>query len=409
MRLDQPRRSLTSARVILAAPIATALSLLCVLPLATNASPPISDVIKRVEPHEYLVKIELHIQAYQHHIEVKHQYSMNLENTPVVWPIIPDGGFHELDMDRLGTKLFLEDREARSDFKMINANSLETQLGRFVIKEFKGKQVDIRVEEFITCYDAIVDEKAAMVIGWPDKWNPEVQSALQAQAYIESTNETIVRVVEKVLGKNYKKKVTPYLTAKVLARTTTEIFRTNGKMLSNDRLGMIDGLLVKGADNALQTRRGSWFDGICLYVAMLRAAGIPARPVIGLDNDDDNKMTAWVEFYLPTAGWVSVDLREMYASPGIMKTLDRKWKGFGTNEDLNELIPIAHHFHPPAGVMGGGIKGRPLMWGWLPHPEHTPNHQRLRFQVMDAPKGGHYKKKTQPQPPSKKRSKNRDK
>jgi len=350
-------------------------------------TPPLSDVIERLNPEEYLVKVKLHVEAYRDQIEPHNQFKMNLENTPLVFPIVPDGGFHEVDLDRLSPELHLDDRRAPDDFKLLDVGSLDAKLARFVIKEFKGKQVDIRMEEYITAYDAKVDEKRAMRIKWPDGWESEIASALQPQAYIESSNETFARAVKKMVGDD-PKRVPPYLLAKVIARATVEHFQVSGDSISRDRHANIDGFNVKGAEHALTTARGTWFDAVCLYVGLCRAAGLPARPVIGLDNEKRGEVTAWGEFFLPTAGWVSVDLRELFASPGMMRQFDRHWKGFGTNDELNELVPIAHHFHPPVSVFGGGIQSRPMLWGWLPRPEHTPNNQRLRLILSDAPQRG---------------------
>ena len=39
-----------------------------------------------------------------------------------------------------------------------------------------------------------------------------------------------------------------------------------------------------------------------------------------------------------------------------------------------------------AGVISGGTRGKPMLWGWFPVPAHTPTNQRLRFLLQDAPK-----------------------
>ena len=350
-------------------------------------SPPLSDVIQWGESKEYLVNSELHIEAYQDRYEAAKQYEMNLKDTPLVFPVVVEGGSSELDAARLNPRLYLDDHLAKADFKLINAgSSSDSQLARFAIEEFKGKQIDVRLDEYLTCYDMKVDEKRAQRIGWPDSWDDSnVQSALEPQMYIESTNESIAKVASEVVGKE-PKKIPPYVMAKLIARETVMRMQVSGTSISKDRYGKIDGLNVQGAERALARRRGTLFDAACAFVALSRASGLPARPVIVLDNEDNGEMIAWVEFYLPTAGWVSIDLRELIAGPGMMKQLNRPWKGFGTNDELDQLVPIAHHFHPPFGVLAGGLKGKPMLWGWIPVPEHTPNNQRLRFVLQDAPK-----------------------
>ncbi len=350
-------------------------------------TPPLSDVIEWKQEKEYLVKVEVHVEAYQDITQVEDQYPMNLKNTPIVFPMAVNGGAHELDLTRLSPKLYLEDTLVRADFKLLNVGGgTDSQLARFVIKEFKGKQIDMRFEEYVMCYDVKVDERAALKIEWPESWDEEVQSALLPQLYIESTNETIAQAVRRLVGDNPREKVTPYLLAKILLRGVVQNFQVTGTSISKTMRESIDGINVEGAEKALAAKRGTLFDAVCLYVAMCRSAGIPTRPVIGLDNRKRGELTAWAEFYLPTAGWVSVDLRKMIAGPGVMKKLDRAWDGFGTNENLNELVPISYYFHPPAGVVAGGTRGKPMLWGWFPVPAHTPTNQRMRLQLQDAPK-----------------------
>jgi len=354
---------------------------------STIAQPPKNDVIKWLQPKEYLVQVDLHIEAYQDQLEAGNQYTMNLTDTPLVFPVISEGGYSELDESKLLPRLLLDDHQAPTSFKLVPIGASGSSLARFTIKNFQGKQIDIRLDEYITCYDAKVDEAKAMKIRWPEQWEPKVQEALLPQKYIESTNETIAQVSQKLVGDN-PKIVPPYLLAKVLARGTVKLIQVSGTSVSRDRHGKIDGINVQGAEKALQTRRGTLFDSVCLFVALCRTSGLPARPVIGLDNEDNGKLIAWAEFYLPTAGWIAVDLRELIAGPGMMRKLDNAWQGFGTNDELSEMVPIANYFHPPASVVGGGLKGKPMLWGWRPTPEHTPNNQRLRFSLQDAPQRG---------------------
>jgi transglutaminase-like putative cysteine protease len=68
----------------------------------------------------------------------------------------------------------------------------------------------------------------------------------------------------------------------------------------------IDG--VGGALFALKNGYGECGDYAALFVALCRASGIPARPVVGrwaLPEDGDNHV--WAEFYLQDVGWVPVD------------------------------------------------------------------------------------------------------
>ena len=79
-----------------------------------------------------------------------------------------------------------------------------------------------------------------------------------------------------------------------------------------------DGLLerltyrAQGASDparALSEGGGNAYDFALLYTALLRAAGVPARPVAGYVVESPDRVHAhfWAEFYLHRFGWVPVD------------------------------------------------------------------------------------------------------
>lgn len=366
------------------------LCLLSVISICGRYSPPISDVIKRVDPESYQVRILGQLFAYQHPLTAEIQTEFDLKNTPLLFPIVVDGSYCEVDTKQLNAKLDLDGVTVPNNakFQVLGTDALETKFGKWTIDEFKGKRIDFQLEEIITCYSAKVDEKTAMQIPWPQKsWPEDAAAALQPQMYIESTNESVVKAVEQLTQGNAKK-IPPYVLAKELAKWTVGYFQPSGKNLSNDRRGMLDGMEVHGAEFAVKNKRGPMFDAVCLYVAACRASGLPARPVIGLDRAEKDELVAWAEFYLPSAGWISVDLRPLYKGPGRMKSNEQKWPRFGEDKDLNLLIPLTHHFHPPLSVVAAGTKGKPLMWGWSPRPVLSVAEQRMSFNVMKAPVRG---------------------
>ncbi len=63
----------------------------------------------------------------------------------------------------------------------------------------------------------------------------------------------------------------------------------------------------------LAARSGKCVDISSVYVALARAAGVPAREIFGLrlgrnaESDITNSHHCWAEFYLPGTGWVPVD------------------------------------------------------------------------------------------------------
>ncbi len=65
---------------------------------------------------------------------------------------------------------------------------------------------------------------------------------------------------------------------------------------------------LKGAKFCLEKGQGECGDYSALFVALCRAAGVPARPVVGyLINEKAATWHVWAEFRLPTGEWIPVD------------------------------------------------------------------------------------------------------
>ncbi|AKA68182.1 transglutaminase domain-containing protein [Clostridium scatologenes] len=87
----------------------------------------------------------------------------------------------------------------------------------------------------------------------------------------------------------------------------------------------------KGALNALKTSKGVCEDYSELFVALLRASGVPARVVTGywvdgknFDNNianGNNYRHAWAEYYLPEFGWIIAEPTNLYYYNG-NRTID---------------------------------------------------------------------------------------
>lgn len=364
------------------------LAALAVLPLAGTASPPLSDAIKRYEPIEYQLIIEGRVTAYRDRIEAENQYQLTLEGAPLVFPLIPDGAYHTIDMARLKATLELDDIAVDSQFEVLPTSQADGRLARFVIPKFSGKHIEFFLDEFVTSYNARVDEARLRAIPWTESWPPEVSAERQPQRYVESTSEEVKQLLER-LTRGKHKDVAPFLLGKELARQVVNNFQVSGKNYYNDQNGQFAGIEVEGAVKAIEKMRGTSHDAVCLYVALCRAAGLPARPVIGIDMKDKSKeLISWAEFFVPSAGWVAVDLRRLFKAPGRAHDIMREWPGVGSNDELNFLVPISYHYHPPAGVRAEGRARKPLLWGWQPVPVSVPCDQVLNWRIFKAPKRG---------------------
>ena len=97
---------------------------------------------------------------------------------------------------------------------------------------------------------------------------------------------------------------------------------------------------------------------------MLRAAGLPSRPVIGIAPDrgkERGEFAIWAEVYLPRCGWVPFDPYELKKRS--VNTLDprQSWRYFGNVPDLDRLIPLSWSFAPGNGDTAWDAWA---LWGW---------------------------------------------
>jgi len=213
---------------------------------------------------------------------------------------------------------------------------------------------------------ADINEADAMRITWPKDWPEAVRPFLKPGPWIESDDQVITDFVNRITQGNLRN-VTPYGAAKELMRATITAFNSiSGTGNERRDLGQIEGLQLIGAAEATRTATGSPNDLACTCVAVLRAAGIPARPVVGIvkeltrDLEERTQWRTWAEFYLPGAGWVPFDPNRMRGSGFQFKSLDAAWPGFANLKDLDERIPVAYRFQPV-----GSQWVRPPVWGWM--------------------------------------------
>jgi transglutaminase-like putative cysteine protease len=110
---------------------------------------------------------------------------------------------------------------------------------------------------------------------------------------IPSDDATVSATAQEVVGKERN----PYRKARLLYRFVTQRMKYS-----------------KSADNtdvaeAVKAGSGDSYSLAMVYTALLRASGIPARPVAGVLVYGDKQTIDhyWTEFYLPGFGWIPAD------------------------------------------------------------------------------------------------------
>ena len=195
-------------------------------------------------------------------------------------------------------------------------------------------------------YSSTLDEATASTIPWPESWNEETSLYLNPSRFIESNDEIFAKAVR---DNGVPTSVPIHVAAKVLIRYCLANIESSGRYAHSEN-HVTTGIDVKGARYTVKKASGSAADVVCVCVATLRAAGIPARPLVGITNVDSvgiasipTQYIVWGEYALPNAGWVPFFPERMRGTvSGLSRTAP--WQGLGTLPWLNRRVPIAFNF-----------------------------------------------------------------
>ncbi len=210
----------------------------------------------------------------------------------------------------------------------------------------KYKDYQIHFNEI--SYASKLDESRAAIIPWPDTWAKEVAWYLKPSKYIQSEDELFTLLVNKLID---KEKILPHLAAKILIRHCLQNTTSTG-VYAETKNNLTSGIDVTGAKHAFKENvQGSACDEVCACVAALRAAGIPARSIIGVTSDNiyGDKLISptyivWGEYALPEIGWIPFNPKRMRGTVDNLP-LQEPWQGLGTLPYLNRRIPLAINFN----------------------------------------------------------------
>lgn len=235
--------------------------------------------------------------------------------------------------------------------------------------------LSFRVEWPVICFNSTVNEDLAAKATWPREWPAEAQGYLSASNYIQSDSARYTNFVARV-SEGKLRTVPIYYAAKDLVRAailehrnvrSNYVFSENGGAVRGyDLLAHRDLREKYSGVKSLNTPSAT--DLVCDCVAVLRAAGIPARPVIGIQSGNainpalftsKARFVAWAEFYLPACGWVPFDPNMMRGTSMRNSKVQKAWQYFGTLDHLNRRAAIAYDFAP---FSRGWISEFPAGW-----------------------------------------------
>jgi len=341
-----------------------------------------------------------------------------LNQMTVVAPMITGCASASIDPDRLKAVLKVDHHTVVDKPTIVPGYPDGEQLARWDAHDIDTDRFSVVITGPATTFDVSVDEKAALRVPWPKSDYPEeIASSLEPQRFVESDAKNIIRLMNKWTSNN-PHGPNPYLVAKALAGQVQQSFQPSGTQIRTNQPVRFAGLNVEGASIAADRMRGTESDMAALLCAVYRAAGIPARVVIGWDiagspggranvpapnevcraNFDPDiariaRMRTWVEFYLydeanNRGGWIPVDILMLRLSSSRMQRIDRPWDGFGGGMCFDHLIPVTFHFVPPSTV---DENSAPAFWGWIPLPTEPAVDVELIFEATPAVKRGRHR------------------
>ena len=327
-----------------------------------------------------------------------------LEQVAVVFPLPERAANFESRAEGMTSRLRFDGRTADESPALLEHYALGARLARWKAEDVWGTEFNLTMDVPVEAHRLRFDESRARRIGWPAGLYPPVaDSALAPELFIESDSDEVVRLLRRWAGDN-PRRLAPAALAKQLAARVIEGYRPSEPSYEYNSRGLLGGFNVRGARQAAVTMGGSAHDMSLLLCALYRAAGLPARVVIGFDiaasvdglelgdrSDFEDCgvvsrdaipphpiIRSWVEFYLfdearGAGEWVPVDVERQRAMSSRARPLDESWRFFGNFPCGDVLIPLAYHFVPPTTVV---TPGPPALWGWValpatPRIEHT--------------------------------------
>lgn len=322
--------------------------------------------------------------------------NFSFEEATVVFPVLDrTGSSTGSSVDKSKSSVSVGDTEFPNKITVKPNMNSGARFGYWHIPASSGASLTFTLEYPTICSNTVFDEATAMKVVWPEgKWPAVCQSTFEPQLYLDygAVNGVVGPYDTKLIDQNITswlkgqdpKSMTPVLLAKVLAGELQGAVQISTQGLNFNKNGEIEGFDLKSPAETLSKRRGSQFEVAALTTAVYRRAGLPARVVVGFDVGEDdskifdggkkqNELRAWTEFALwdeatKTLTWVPVDVPRMRKAGSRPRSVDREWPFFGTHNELNHVVPIAHHFHPPAPINTRAY-GSPALYGLWFRPE----------------------------------------
>jgi Transglutaminase-like superfamily len=331
---------------------------------------------------------------------------LQFDSAAIVFPVLATTGSSITDINAVESRLKFDDIDQDASPVYREGYHSGTRLARWVLLNKRGRQVELELKVPMTVWETIFDEQASYNVPWPkdNQWSPTAASTFEPQMFIDHAHPAVTALLERITGGEPAKSLPPVLFAKYAAGQVAELIAPAlGAGQAATRTSVFTGFDILGASTAIEQRQGTIFDVPAALVAVYRAAGLPARLVIGRELDSAKggggsalsgrasrgaDLHAWCEFclYDPATKkelWVPVDPLRMRATSSRAPDLSRPWRYFGTHDQLGDTLPFSFTFHPPTTVVAHGAVA---FWGWTTMPDSQSATQSLTFQDNATPR-----------------------
>ncbi len=335
---------------------------------------------------------------------------LKFDTAVIIFPVIESASMSRTFPENFKSRLRFDGAETDGAPTYITGYPSGARFARWEARQKDATNLRLRVEMGIGSASTRMDEELAMQIPWPTTpWPETAASTFKPQLFVDyylseqektATNLEFTRQVTEWLDGKDPKTMPPVRVAKLLLGAVVDNFQPTGDGLSFNVTGAFRGFDLKGALQALKDGKGSQHDMACVLVAAYRAAGLPARTVIGLDVSNDRvgrrnggdqgqrRLYSIVEFCLIDPGtkkeiWIPVDPVRLRKVSSRAPRIEQEWRFFGTHTELSTFIPIAFQYHPPTSVVA---HGSPCLWGWITTPNILQAEQTVSFLIASRPR-----------------------
>jgi len=403
LRLSSQHTSSTSLLFLL---IAIAFSVFTQHSYAQSASHPEAKsplpenpYLKYTDPWRWDIRTQLFLSAGFRYYDIKNPVNNSsseriesvrwyLEDLELVFPIIREGSFYWSPNEEIDASIRTDSRTELPDPKRMYTKTSGAEYSQWTsnIDEYVY-QLHIIHNSHIVVSDTVFDEKKARLLPWPEKW-PTTPSRFLAPV-VDSVgddvaldaDETVKKLLDFWIEDNDPDSIpqldlVKFLTGKVIehvqVRSPPSEFASQPTKRYENAVVVAgtswSGFVVRPADEVAREPRGTKHDLATLLTSILRSANVPARTLVCVDQTNDDtieKVVSLVEFAMYDAErditlWIPIDVDRLRLNGKRSTQYKQWWNYFGTHDMLNDYVPVAYYFHPPAGYIAYDL---PALYG----------------------------------------------